>query len=214
MMRTALLASVSLALGCAGGAMASTLYVQTTPAGAAALYPGQPVATFDGAAPGVYSTYTEAGVTFTADSGAMYIDNSYIGDYNTFGVNSLHNCYCSNSFGALTMTFATPVSGIGFFWGASDDQWTLSAYNSSDALIESFLLPITSGSNAGDFVGIKDPGIASAVLSGPSGDYIFIDNVEGVGSGVPEPASWALMILGMGGVGFALRGRASKPAIG
>jgi hypothetical protein len=185
-----------------GSASASTLYVQTTPAGAAALFPGQPVITFDSAAPGTYSSYTSDGVTFTSDSGAMHIDNAYIGVYNTFGVNSLHNCYCSDSFGTLNMAFSSPVSGVGFFWGASDNQWTLSVYNSSDTLIESFLLPITHASNAGDFVGIKDPGIAFAVLSGPSSDYIFVDNVTGV-STIPEASTWAMLMLGFAALGFA-----------
>ena len=184
-----------------GSASASFLYVQTTPAGAAALFPGQPVITFDSATPGVYSTYTSNGVTFTSDSGAMYIDSDFAGGYNTFG-NSLHNCYCDNSFGTLNMAFDEPVSGVGFFWGASDDQWTLSVYNASDTLIKSDLLPITYGSNAGDFVGIMDPGIALAVLSGPSGDYVFVDNVTGV-SAIPETSTWAMLMVGFAGLGFA-----------
>ena len=192
----------------AGAAYGTPVYVQTTPAGAAALYPGQQVATFDAAAPGSYDSYTEAGVTFTTDIGTEFIDNAYIGAYNTFGVNSLHNCYCATSFGQVNMAFASPVSGIGFFWGASDNQWTLSAYDSSNALIESYALPITFASDAGDFVGIKDPGIAFATLVGPSGDYVFIDNVEGtLGGTVPEPASWALLLVGLGGLGATLRSR-------
>ena len=184
-----------------GAASASFIYEQTTPAGAAALFPGQPVITFDSATPGVYSTYTSDGVTFTSDSGAMHIDGDYIGNYNTFGVNSLHNCYCDDSFGTLDFAFSAPVGGIGFFWGASDSQWTLSVYDSSDTLIESDALPITGASNAGDFVGIN-PGIAFAVLSGPSSDYIFIDNVTGVSS-IPEASTWAMLTLGFACLGFA-----------
>ncbi len=191
----------------AASAHASTLYVQTTPAGAAALFPGSSAITFDAAAAGEYSSYADKGVTFTTDNGHMFIDSDFINAYNTFGVNSLHNCYCGDSFGAVTMTFATPVSGVGFFWGASDAQWTLSAYDSSSSLIESFLLPITHASDAGDFVGIMDPGIKFAVLSGPSGDYVFIDNVTGIAGSVPEPATWALMIGGLGLVGATLRRR-------
>ncbi len=185
-------------------ASASTVSTQTTEAGAAALFPGTAAVTFNSVAPGAFSTYTSQGVTFTPDSGTEYIDGTYANQFNTFG-QSLHNCYCGNSFGQVTMTFATPVSGIGFFWGASDNQWTLSAYDSSNALIESFLLPITSFSNAGDFVGIKDPGIAYAILAGPSSDYVFIDDVTGIPGGVPEPATWAMMVAGLGLLGGALR---------
>ena len=43
-------------------------------------------------------------------------------------------------------------------------------------------------------------------LSGPGVSAMSVENVIHVGSGaVPEPASWALMILGMGGIGFSLR---------
>ncbi len=192
------------AFAIAATASASTVSTQTTEAGAAALFPGSAAVTFTSAAAGTYSTYTSQGVTFTTDSGAAYIDGAFANNYNTFG-QSLHNCYCGNSFGQVTMTFATPVSGVGFFWGASDAQWTLSAYDSTNTLLESFLLPITQTSNAGDFVGLKDPGIAYAVLSGPSSDYIFIDDVTGIPGGVPEPATWAMMVAGLGLLGGALR---------
>jgi hypothetical protein len=198
-------------------ASASTFSIQTTPAAAAAMFPGQQVATFDGATPGAFSTYSEAGVTFTTDVGAEFIDGAYLGAYNTFGANSLHNCYCSTTFGSVTMTFTAPVTGVGFFWGASDDQWTLAAYDTANALIESFDLPITKFSDAGDFVGIKAPGIAYAVLSGPSDDFVFIDNVEGAFTGaiagaVPEPKAWAMMLVGFGLVGSAMRKRLGRTA--
>lgn len=200
----ALIASLVTAVGMVASAHASTVSTQTTPAGAAALFPGSSAITFDSATPGSYTSYNSNGVTFTTDT-VMYIDGSYIGQYNTFGVNSLHNCYCNNSFSQVTMTFGSPTNGIGFFWGASDDQWTLSAYGVGNNLLESFLLPITGPSNAGDFVGIKDPGISYAILSGPSSDYVFIDNVTGV-SAVPEPSTWAMMLIGFCGLGF-LAGR-------
>jgi hypothetical protein len=38
-------------------------------------------------------------------------------------------------------------------------------------------------------------------------DNLSITANQGAGGGVPEPASWALMILGFGGAGAALRGR-------
>ena len=37
-----------------------------------------------------------------------------------------------------------------------------------------------------------------------------IDNVA-VTAGVPEPATWALMLVGFGGLGAALRSRRSRP---
>jgi hypothetical protein len=195
----AVLATASFLIG--GSANASTIYVQTTPAGAAALAPfaSGSVIDFDSLTPGTYASLTQGNVTITPDT-TLYIDGAYIGQYNTFGVNSLHNGYSGDSFGQLTFSLNQPVKALGFFWGASDSQWTLNGYDSSNTLIESYDLPITHGSNAGDFVGIVASGMVRATLIGPSGDYIFLDNVQT--SAVPLPASLpmfgaALLALGI-----------------
>jgi hypothetical protein len=148
----------------------------------------------------------------------LHVDGDYIGQYNNFGANSVHSCYCADSFSELYFNFSSALEGFGFFWGASDDQWTLTAYDASNNLLESFLLPITYGSNAGDFVAIYGAGITRATLSGPSADYVFVDNVTfgakyvGPGSGavVPEAATWAMMIMGLGGMGAVMRNRRLK----
>lgn len=194
-------------------ANASTLYVQTTPAGAQSYFVPPDTLTFDGVSPAVYSSLTQGVLTFTSNTGALHVDGDYIGEYNNFGVNSVHSCYCSDSFSELYFNFSQPLQGFGFFWGASDDQWTLTAYDVANNVLENFLLPITNFSNAGDFVGIFGAGIVRATLSGPSSDYVFVDNVTfgaryvGPGSTVPEPAAWALMVVGFGFVGRAVRRR-------
>jgi len=190
---------------------AGTISLQTTPAGATAIpsLVGATVINFDSTTPGTYSSLTISGVTFTADAGNLiWIDNAFIGSYNNFGTQSLHNNYDPQSFNTLTMNFASTVSAFGFFWGASDSQWTLSAYNSSHTLIESFLLPVTGPSNAGDFVGLFDAGIASATLSGVGSDYIFVDNFAfnaGTSTATPEPASILLVAGGLAAVLFRRR---------
>jgi hypothetical protein len=190
-------------------ANASTISLQTTPAAAAALpqFAGGSVVTFDSARSGSYTSYTEANITFTADN-LMYIDSEWMGAFNNFGTNSLHNVYADTSFGQLTFTLTSPVNALGFFWGASNNLWTLNGYNSSNELLESFSLPITEGSNSGDFVGIAATGIAYATLTGPSSDYIFVDNV--MTSAVPVPA--ALPLFGTALAGLGVFGRRKKTA--
>lgn len=216
-MKTKLFAAACAALGlAAGNAQAGSIITQTTPAGALALFGAADSLTFDSVAAGTYSTLTQGLLTFTSDTGALHVDGAYMNQYNNFGVNSVHSCYCGDSFSELYFTFSTAIEGFGFFWGASDNQWTLTAYNAADAVVESFDLPITHQSNAGDFVGIFGTGITHATLKGPSSDYVFVDNVTfgetyvgpgGGGGAVPEPAAWALMILGFGAVGVTLRQR-------
>ncbi len=181
-------------------AQAGTISVQTTPSGAQSIpgLVGSTVIDFESVTPGTYSTLNLSGVTFTSDSGnLMWVDGTYAGMYNTFG-QSLHNNYDPQSFNTLTVNFNGTTNGFGFFWGASDDQWTLTAYDSSNNVIESFLLPITGPSNAGDFVGIVDPGIAYATLSGTGSDFVFVDNFEFNGGGAPVPEPGSLILLGSG----------------
>jgi hypothetical protein len=45
-------------------------------------------------------------------------------------------------------------------------------------------------------------------INGKRGFYVFDDvTFNNVNSAVPEPATWALMILGFGAIGYALRRR-------
>ena len=50
----------------------------------------------------------------------------------------------------------------------------------------------------------------TSVTFSSTGNSFEVDNLA-VGGAVPEPATWALMMLGFGGMGFAMR---RKPQVG
>jgi hypothetical protein len=176
-----------------------------------------------------------AGVVFTVSGGpgpdgAPVVD-SFEG-LETALLNSTTDNYPSNTF--LTMVFTSPASNVSFRFnnfGFPEDEggceecarigplagggrgfssWT--AYDPSDNII-----------GGGDIFGIQD---FSSVFVGSNVSTLVITNgnnvsdswIFGVSSlsfngAIPEPGSWAMMILGFGAIGTALRRRqAALPA--
>lgn len=207
--------AAAITLAAAGAANAATFAVQTTPGQVAAVtgLSGGSTVSFDDLATGQHGSISSGGVTITSSSGSLYVSSDYAGAYNTFGQSLTNNGYMIGDF---TFDFATPVNGFGFFFGASDDPWTLRAYDSANNLLETLLISPVNGSNAGDFFGILANGVTRATLTGPGSDHVFLDNFTTGGAGpisaVPEPATWAMMIAGFGLAGAAIRGRRRREA--
>jgi hypothetical protein len=121
--------------------------------------------------------------------------------------------------GSATYTFASGVESFQFDWGSVDSYNTLTI-NSSGA--DPIIVPGLSFPNAANGNQV-DPGTNglfrvtgtegerfTSVTFASSQNSFEVDNLA-VG-GVPEPASWALMILGFGGAGAALRGQRRRQA--
>jgi hypothetical protein len=116
--------------------------------------------------------------------------------------------------GSATYTFASPVSSFEFDWGSVDSYNTLTI-NSTGAdpvVVPGLSFPNAANGNQTDagtnglFRVYATAGETfSSVTFASSQNSFEVDNLA-VG-GVPEPASWALMILGFGGAGAALRTR-------
>ncbi len=198
-----------------GEANAATFAVQTTPGQVAAVtgLTGGSTVSFDDLAVGQHGSISGGGVTITSGGGRLYVSDDYAGAYNTFGQSLTNNGYMIGDF---TFDFATPVNGFGFFFGASDDPWTLRAYDAANNLLDTLIISPVNGSNAGDFFGILANGVTRATLTGPGSDHIFLDNFTTGGAGpisaVPEPATWAMMIAGFGLAGAAIRGNRRREA--
>ena len=193
---TKILAGTIATLAMSGFASASFI----TSSGDASLSGGN-VIDFEDQTLGTYTSLTIDDVTFTANDNNLRIDNTYQ-QYNQSGIYLDNGTYGGNGFGSLTFDFDGGTSAFGFTWGMAESfaSWNLSAYDSSNNLIESYILPSTGPSNAGEFYGISASDISYATLSwNGSYDWIAVDDFTYVSS-VPEPATLGLLALGLLGL--------------
>lgn len=119
--------------------------------------------------------------------------------------------------GEATFNFLNPISSFGAFIAGAQIEGIHFAF--TDGSSQSVDVP---GQYGTSFVGFTDTDKSiSAVSLIVGNDILSVDDVHftfaapggGVG-GVPEPASWAMMIAGFGGVGASLRRRrAARPPL-
>jgi PEP-CTERM motif len=121
----------------------------------------------------------------------------------------------------LTFTFSSPASGISFFFNNYGTSYSgrgatlYYAYNASDTLITDAFIGDTNGAT----VVVPASGIKWLVLDNGTGDPTGDSNswLFGVGSltfsTVPEPSTWAMLLLGFAGLGFAGYRKAKASAV-
>lgn len=113
-----------------------------------------------------------------------------------------------------TLTFTQPVNLFGFLIGSPDTYNQLTITSTLGAFT---FTPTSLGlSGSGDqtvsqYVNFSTTTVGERILSATFNNVPAIDAFEtanfsaGLAGAVPEPAAWAMMILGVGAVGFALR---------
>lgn len=177
---------------------------------------GGTVIDFEGMANATYAAgvgLTVGDVTFSANDNHMNIDNTYQG-YNQSGTYLDNGTYGDNGFSSVTFSFAGTTDAFGFTWGMAEPfaSWVLTAYDSSNSVLESYALPSTSTSSLGEFFGIATAGISYATLAwGGDYDWVAIDNFTYQAStSVPEPSTLLLLGAGFLGLGFAGRKKIRK----
>ena len=113
--------------------------------------------------------------------------------------------------GTATFSFATPIDSFGAYFGGTQIASISLTFN--DGVSREIFLPTQFGIN---FVGFTDFGSSiSSITVNALNDIISVDDVRfsgALGGGVPEPATWALMISGFGMVGGAMRRRRAVAA--
>ncbi|MBV8682098.1 MAG: PEPxxWA-CTERM sorting domain-containing protein [Caulobacteraceae bacterium] len=156
-----------------------------------------------------FTGVTNGGVSFTLNNpgngySILTQGSSWNGDFST-GAPVLFDNYTS---GAVVFSFASPISSLtnvgieANFYGPYTG--TLAAYNAAGALVSEDVINFSSSFAPGTIPmwSVSGPGIVTVVASAT-------DDGDGIGLGpsslVPEPASWAMMLVGIAALGATLR---------
>lgn len=113
----------------------------------------------------------------------------------------------ASSSGTATYTSANRITAFSFDWGTPDDYNTLTFFNGATVVSSFTGAGLAAGNYAYTF---SDAQNVTSVSFSSTNRAFEIDNV-GV-TAVPEPATWALLLVGFGMVGVAARRRASVAA--
>jgi len=176
-----------------------------------------------------FGPITVDGYTFTgapggggnSGQGSVVGQGSYgLGANGSFGGSAVYIGVDSGTGYAQLMLNSGPVSQLGFFMnyapGIGNDAtiWALDAAGNPFAMFD--LVTLAPISTPGGFNQFQFRGIASTTANiyglRFGGNYLLVTGTaNGVPNAVPEPATWALMLLGFGGIGMAMRrGRRNK----
>ncbi len=113
---------------------------------------------------------------------------------------------------AMTISFSAPINN--FFFNLYNGQTSINTFIVSDNLGNSTTVNIASNGNSGvSLISFPTVGQIITISTTNTTGYDFsIDNIgfnQATPPTVPEPATWAMMLVGLGFVGHALRKRSS-----
>ena len=137
--------------------------------------------------------------------------------------NQWWNIGLNNGYAIFNMT----GSVLNLIWGSPNDDNKLTFYNGAIALgsvmtgdlIAAFSPPVGNNLDPGGYIFKFDPTAGNFTsLKFETGqtafEFAFTANATTFNSAVPEPSTWAMMILGFAGVGFmAYRRKSNGPAL-
>jgi len=144
--------------------------------------------TYEGASPLVVGTHSYA-------AGTNLLSGTFSGANLSGQTGGSTGGLLDSIFGGGTVVFTSGISPTQLQFAAGGDEGLSLAFNSLN-----HVLSANAGSTLNSFKATTTGGFAA-------------DLSAGGGGGVPEPASWVLMMLGVGGMGVALRRRAKTLAM-
>ena len=127
--------------------------------------------------------------------------------------NSIANYISAYSGNSITIAFDANQKYFGLLWGSPDVSNTISLYEGATLLATYTgaglegnavgLEPYPAAGSFVDFVADNAGTYFDKVVISENASYFEIDNLASLAA--PEPAAWALLMLGVGMVGFSLR---------
>lgn len=172
-------------------------------------------------APGASFSQTFSGQTVTAGTGISGSPTGpltltpsgtiYVADFNP-GVSPESNSLLSqpDNQGPLSILFDTLATNLTFTMGSSDAGSTVDirAFDAFGALTGSTTLTMLSGYNVYTLNGLGTfKGLTFFNNNDPAGVRFQNFSYTTAAGAVPEPGTWALMLIGFGGIGLSLRSR-------
>lgn len=161
-------------------------------------------------APDAVASYTISGVTFTAEGGGTLYSTTFGPTPNgTRGLIAQGN----SAFVPTRATFAGGATSVSIDLGdfnSDADALFLWLYDAGNVLLASASANIPASFTGLVTLSASASGTAYAVFGGVgfnNESNVYGDNFTFDGGAVPEPAAWALMLVGFGGLGAALRSR-------
>lgn len=177
-----------------------------------------PAASFDSLQATAYGS-TQAAGSFTAGdgnwSGTGVVMNNHgqasDGLYAT-PANDTSNYMAIMGGRSETVTYATLKSGLALYWGSTDVYNSITLYNGAKSVTIYAPAPANGDQFAGDtnrFMEITGFNFSRVVFASIYNSFEFDNvmaiNAPSVGSAVPEPATWAMLLAGLAVAGYRRR---------
>jgi len=114
-----------------------------------------------------------------------------------------------NSTSEAIMSFSFDVSSISFIFGGNSGIFDIAARDILGNIVDSFYTNTTGNGAFAGPVTLSGAGIRSLYWTDPGFNFAAIDNVSITVASVPAPASLALILLGLAGIGFSRKKKTS-----